>query len=243
MPQSPRSTGGRSTAGEGRRRLNLQAIEASLRTVQKNFASINASLHCRRETMADEIVANMMAGYEFVDQLIADRSALFSLGHLRWLLELNALVLCGRDPAERERHAEHLAATEEHFYGERDDGIRDVVEWYELHKGESVWKRAAGVYIRVLSEPQLFIEGNHRTGALIMSFILATESQPPFVLGIDNARSYFDPSTLITKTSKRSVAMLFRMPKLKKEFAAFLREQADDRYLLGGASACAAGAS
>lgn len=243
MPQSPRSTGGRSTAGEGRRRLNLQAIEASLRTVQKNFASINASLHCRRETMADEIVANMMAGYEFVDQLVADRSALFSMGHLRWLLELNALVLCGRDPRERERHAEHLAATEEHFYGERDDGIRDVVEWYELHKSESVWKRAAGVYIRVLSEPQLFIEGNHRTGALIMSFILATESQPPFVLSIDNARSYFDPSTLITKTSKRSVAMLFRMPKLKKEFAAFLREQADDRYLLGDASACAAEAS
>lgn len=243
MLQSPRSTGGRSTAGEGRRRLNLQAIEASLRTVQKNFASINASLHCRRETMADEIVANMMAGYEFVDQLVADRSTLFSLGHLRWLLELNALVLCGRDPRERERHAEHLAATEEHFYGERDDGIRDVVEWYELHKSESVWKRAAGVYIRVLSEPQLFIEGNHRTGALIMSFILATESQPPFVLSVDNARSYFDPSTLITKTSKRSVAMLFRMPKLKKEFAVFLREQADDRYLLGGASACAVEAS
>lgn len=236
MPQSPHPTGGRSTAGEGRCRLNLQAIEASLRTVQKNFASINVALQSRRETMADEIVANMMAGYAFVDQLIADRSPLFCMGQLRWLLELNALVLCGRDARERERHAEHLAATEEHFYGQRDGGIRDVVEWYELHKGESPWKRAAGVYIRVLSEPQLFIEGNHRTGALIMSFILATDSRPPFVLSVDNAKSYFDPSTLITKTSKRSVAMLFRMPKLKKEFAAFLREQADDRYLVEGAS-------
>ena len=92
---------------------------------------------------------------------------------------------------------------------------------YEHHKGESAWKRAAGVYIRVLSEPQLFIEGNHRTGALIMSYILVKSSRPPFVLTVDNAKAYFDPSTLISKTSKRGLVMLFRMPKLKKQFAAF----------------------
>jgi hypothetical protein len=39
------------------------------------------------------------------------------------------------------------------------------MEWYALHDSESVWKRASGVYIRVLSEPQLFLEGNHRSGA------------------------------------------------------------------------------
>jgi hypothetical protein len=220
--------------------LNLPAIEASLRAVEKDFPRINELLQCRREDMADEIVANMMAGYQFVDQLVAERSKLFAMGHLRWMLELNALVLCGREARERERHAAHLAATEQHFYGDRDGGIRDVVEWYELHKSEPVWKRAAGVYIRVLSEPQLFIEGNHRTGALIMSRILAMDSQPPFVLSIDNAQAYFDPSTLISKTRKHGLAMLFRMPKLKKQFARFLEAQADDRYLLDGAAACAA---
>lgn len=219
--------------------LNLQAIEASLRAVQRDFPRINESLQNRREEMADEIVANMVAGYQFVDHLVAERSELFAMGHLRWMLELNSLVLCGRDVRERERYARHLAATEKHFYGDRDYGIRDIVEWYELHKSESVWKRAAGVYIRVLSEPQLFIEGNHRTGALIVSRILAMDSQPPFVLSVDNAKAYFDPSTLITKTSKRGLAMLFRMPKLKKQFARFLEAQADDRYLLDGAGACA----
>jgi hypothetical protein len=216
--------------------LNLPAIEASLRAVQKDFSRINNLLQCRREEMADEIVANMMAGYQFVDQLVAERSKLFAMGHLRWMLELNALVLCGRDARERENHAAHLAATERHFYGDRDGGVRDVVEWYELHRSESVWKRAAGVYIRVLSEPQLFIEGNHRTGALIMSRILAIDTQPPFVLGVDNAQAYFDPSTLISKTHKRGLAMLFRIPKVKKQFARFLEAQADDRYLLDGAA-------
>ena len=86
--------------------------------------------------------------------------------------------------------------------------------------------------MRLLSEPQLFIEGNHRTGALIMSCILIRDGRPPFVLNTANARGYFDPSTLITKTKKTPISMLFRMPKLKREFAAFLRENADDRYLL-----------
>jgi hypothetical protein len=212
--------------------LNVHAIEASLRAVQRDFPRINKLLHSQREVMADDIVVNMVASYAHVNQLVAERSASFAMGQLRWMLELNALVLCGRDPRERERAATHLAATEEHFYDDSRGGIRDVVEWYEQHKTESVWKRAAGVYIRILSEPQLFIEGNHRTGALIMSSILMMECQPPFVLSIDNAKAYFDPSTLITKTSKRSVAMLFRMPKIKKQFASFLKAQADARYVL-----------
>jgi hypothetical protein len=68
-----------------------------------------------------------------------------------------------------------------------------VMDWYALKEGKSVWRRAAGVYIRILSEPQLFIEGNHRTGALIMSYLLAREGRAPFVLTDDNAREYFNP--------------------------------------------------
>ena len=104
-------------------------------------------------------------------------------------------------------------------------------EWYRLHRDESVWRRAAGVYIRVLSEPQLFIEGNHRTGALIMSYILASEYRPPFVLTVENAQGYFNPSTLITKTKKTSLSMLYRMPAIKKNFAAFLKRQASNAFL------------
>jgi len=182
--------------------------------------------------MHPSIVANMMAGYQFVDSLLAQRLDLFAMGNLRLFLELNALVLCGRDEAERARAAAHLTATEGRFYEQEGGGIRDVVEWYELHRAHSPWRRAAGVYISILSEPELFIEGNHRTGALVMSYILARDGRPPFVLTLGNAKAYFDPSTVITQTRKHSLAATFKVPKIKRNFAKFLKEQADRKYLI-----------
>ncbi|MFZ1415584.1 MAG: hypothetical protein WAS73_13545 [Defluviicoccus sp.] len=216
----------------GKHVLDLNAIESSLRAVQHNFSEINRVLKTPRDSLDDEVVTKMMAGYRYADALAADGVDLFAMGASKHFLELNALVLCGTDPHERAREEAHLKATERRFYEEDRGTISDLAAWYALHCGETVWSRAAGVYVRLLSEPQVFIEGNHRTGALIMSCILVRDGCPPFVLSVDNAQGYFDPSTLITKTKKTAISILFRIPKLKKEFAAFLREKADDRYLL-----------
>lgn len=216
----------------GEHLLDLKAIECALRAVQHNFAEINRFLKARRDSLDDQVIANMMAGYAYVDALSVAGIDLFAMGSSRHFLELNALVLCGTDPHERARDEEHLKATERRFYEDEGGTIRDLAAWYALHRSESAWSRAAGVYVRLLSEPQMFIEGNHRTGALIISCILIRDGRPPFVLNTDNARGYFDPSTLITKTRKTPISLLFRMPKMKREFAAFLRENADDRYLV-----------
>ena len=48
-------------------RLNLQAIEQSLREVQQTFPQINAVLRSRRDSMTEEVFQNMMAGYAFID--------------------------------------------------------------------------------------------------------------------------------------------------------------------------------
>ncbi|MBK8212007.1 MAG: hypothetical protein IPK78_20790 [Rhodospirillales bacterium] len=218
-------------------RLDLDAIEAALRGVQRQFSTINTLLNCRRDSLDDKVVANMMAGYRYVDEALASGADLLAMGNLKHLLELNARVLCGTEPRDRADHAEHLRATEERFYDDQSGGIRDIVEWYRLHRDESVWKRAAGVYVRVLSEPQLYIEGNHRTGALIMSWILASGGRPPFVLTVDNAKEYFDPSSLITRTKRTALAMIYRMPGLKKHFAEFLKAQADAGFLMNPAVA------
>jgi hypothetical protein len=85
--------------------------------------------------------------------------------------------------------------------------------------------------VRILSQPQLYIEGNHRTGALIMSYILLRDGKPPFVLTVDNAKAYFDPSTLIKQTKKTATTMLMKLPGMKKRFAAFLHAQAHEKYL------------
>ena len=125
------------------------------------------------------------------------------------------------------------------FYGEHGAGFGAISEWYRAHRGEPPWQRAAGVYVRGLSEPQLFIEGNHRTGALIMSHILARSGRPPFVLSVDNAVEYFDPSSVIKVTRKSTFTLLFQLPKIKRRFAKFLEAKSDPGYLLGGMAVAA----
>jgi hypothetical protein len=202
--------------------------------VHQEFARINHALSPPRDPMSDDAVTNMMAGYELVDALVADGIDLFAMGNLKYLLELNTTVLCGTDPAKREEYARHRQTTEQRFYEEQHGGIRDLVEWYEGRSGESPWMRAAGVYIRLLSRPQLFVEGNHRTGALAMSYVLVRDNEPPFVLTTENAAMYFDPSAVIQDTEKQGLAMLFRSPGLTRRVATFLLEHADRTYLRQG---------
>ena len=212
-------------------RLNLTAIEKSIRDVQREFPRINEIINSRRDSMTDEVVENMMAGYEFVDHALQVGVDLLNHKYVPGFLELNHIVLCGLSSEARLEHRKHIEATAERFYHQDGFDIGHIVRWYAKHAHESPWKRASGVYIRVLSQPQLYIEGNHRTGALMMSYILARDGEAPFVLNIDNAKAYFDPSTLI-KESKKTIGMrLTKMPRMKARFAKFLQAQANQAYL------------
>jgi prophage maintenance system killer protein len=214
------------------RRLNLPAIEASLRQVQREFATINLRLSGQRDPMSDLVVENLMAGYSYVDVLVDWGIDIFAMGKHKYFLELNNIVLCGPDQELRAEFVQHIAATKVRFYEEPGGGIEDLVEWRARNLHESVWKLAAGLYVRALSKPQLFIEGNHRTGALLASYILLRCNKPPFVLTVDNAIAYFEPSTVIRNTSKLGPVALFQLPGIKKRFARFLEGQADACYLL-----------
>src|SRR4051794_33683070 len=89
------------------------------------------------------------------------------------------------------------------------------------------WALSAKRCLRIVDR----YKGNHRTGALIMSYILARDGKPPFVLSVENAIGYFDPSSVIKGTRKTTFALLFEIPRIKKRFAEFLHGQADRKYL------------
>ncbi|PNG25666.1 hypothetical protein [Methylocella silvestris] len=211
--------------------LNLAAIEAALREVQRVFPQINKELFDRRDSLDDEVIENMMQAYALVDQLLTDRVDIFAMGQLNHWLKLNAVVLCGADPQVVQRHHRLLEATATRFYDEPGAGIGDVMDWYALNRGKSVWRRAAGVFNRILSDPQLFIEGNHRSGALIMSYVLAREGYPPFVLTKENARGFFNPSSVIKKAKKRSFIMQYKFQKFTGLFADYLQNQQNPAFL------------
>jgi hypothetical protein len=215
------------------RRLNLAAIEASLRNVQANFDAINATLSAPRDPLSDRVLEQVLMGYAHVDRLLGQGIDLFATGQSRQLLELNFLVLCGCDYAQRRECAQQMKATEAHFYAPGDGGVAALVAWVRGTRGEPAWRRAASTYIHILSQPQLFIEGNHRTGALVMSWMLAANGKPPFVLSVENAKAYFDPSTLVKNARKRTLAMLLQRPKLVRRFGDLLKADAEVAHVLG----------
>jgi len=208
-------------------RLDLERIEASLRAVQRDFSALNERLLMRREPLTDQIIDNLLDGYAYVDQLLEDGVEVFSERGLDHILELNHIVLCGRDERVRMEYGPHLLETRRRFA----QGIEEVAGWYERKRHKSACRRAAGVYVLLVSQPQLFLEGNHRTGALTASYILAQEGLPPFVLTIKNAVSYFNPSTLIKYRHKEKfLDRQYYLKKYRRAFQAFLEDTLDKRF-------------
>jgi len=211
--------------------LNLSAIEDALWDLQIAFTGINRELCDRRDPLDDEVVVNMLQGYALINQLLTDRIDLFALGSSAYWLKINAVALCGSAGPTAESNRSMRQATESRFYDDAHGGFRELMDWYSFHLGKSVWWRAAGVYIHLLSEPQLFLEGNHRSGALIMSYLLAREGRPPFVLTQGNARGFFNPSSVIKKSKRRGVISSFKLRLLTRSFAEFLKAQQNPRFL------------
>lgn len=207
-------------------------MEYYLKMVQKNFELINESLDMRREPMRDEIVENMLAGYRYVNNLLDQDLSMLEQSGLHHFLELNHIVLCGEDLEKRKDFQQHILATSDRFYSQNEFCIKHLRSWAKKHKHVTSWKRAAGIYILHVSQPQLFFEGNHRTGALLMSSILVRGGKPPFVLTVDNAKAYFDPSSLAKATKKDLMGKLYKLPKIKKKFAKFLEAQANPELLI-----------
>lgn len=206
-------------------RFDLERIEKSLREVQKQLPLLNQKMKPPREQMDDEVVENLLSGYALVNQLLVSDIELLALGSSRYLLELNARVLCGASEQKRQEYTKHILATNRYFYERTDAGIHALMEWYALHRHQSMWHRAAGLYINVLSMPQLFIEGNDRTGTLLMSYILAKEGKEPFVLTTLNAKAYFEFSGLVKTLPANSLTNVFRLSILKNRIANFLKNQ------------------
>ncbi len=128
-------------------------------------------------------------GYAYVDFLVRDRIDVFRYGGSRHLLELNHRVLCGVDPERRLQFAAHIAETERRFYDEA-HGVAEFFDWSERHRDRAAETLAAGAFVRVVSGPQLFIEGNRRTASLLASYCLARRARPPLVVTPDGFADY-----------------------------------------------------
>jgi hypothetical protein len=70
-----------------------------------------------------------------------------------------------------------------------------------------------------------------------MSHILVRAGKPPLVLTPTNAKAYFDPSSLLKGYRKRSLRGMLEIPRLRKRFAGFIRDETDPPLVLPRAPA------
>ena len=211
-------------------RLHLGRIADELHDVQRHFPAINATLNCRRDDFTDTVRENMIAAYEFLDAVVDQGLDLFSRDGLEALLQMNHVVLLGRGYDPR-AFARHISVTRRQFFDNFRDYVKPIRRWYRKHETENPYKVASQVYVGVLSQPQLFQEGNHRTGSLIASGILLQNGCPPFVLTRQNAIAYFNPSSEIKFTDKRTIGGRLRLPKYRGAFREFLKQNVNQAYM------------
>jgi hypothetical protein len=216
-------------------RLHLEAIDSSLKTVEIHWTEIDDELELRGIGRKDTpftatIRMRMMSAYSYLDTLLEQQIAPFSNESIKHMLILNERVHYGTDQQLIAEYTKAITATAEKFYTH----IGPIKNWYDLHtqRGNHTLKIAAEIYVSILGYPQLYIEGNHRTGSLIANWITVYHGFPPFVLSVENAIAYFAPSAEIKSFADKSTWRgQFQLPKYRKSFLTFWENHIDSRYL------------
>ena len=209
--------------------FNLVTIEESLRRFQKEFPAINDRLAIRRETLTETMVDQIVEAYRFLNTLLVKEMDLFTPAGLHALLELNHIVLCGTDAQTRSQYYFHLNETRNSFLRQ----IKPIKDWVlRKRKENDPYALATGFYSRQLSRPQLFLEGNHRTGNIILNYLLVSKRSAPYIVSVDDAHIYLDISGDIKYTENGNhLDTALRMPGHRKRFRSFLKHHVRDRFL------------
>ena len=172
-----------------RKFFDLQKIYENYLLVIDEFDRINTIIDCKRDKFDSAMARNMLQAYNHINNHLASnrRPAMLS-----WkdVLELNLIVHLGLHEETRSEYCRFIRHTEERFEAQ----FPSLMMWYDRHEAseDDPYKIAAGLYVRILARPQLFIEGNHRTGSLVANYYLLLKSREPFVMTPDNAVEFLN---------------------------------------------------
>jgi hypothetical protein len=181
---------------------------------------------------SDDVARRMLQGYAYVDALLQSGGDPFVLGGSRLLLEMNHQVLCGASPERRAEFARHLTATEQRFYEDHLAGADAFYDWAARSRGLEPAAFAARVYCRIVAVPQLFIEGNQRTAALVASFVLGKAGLPPLVATAHTFTTLRALSATCKATDRRSLLSSLGLGwLLDLRMERFIVRTADRRFL------------
>lgn len=223
------------------RRLDIGRIEEALRVLIGLPDMTERWKRLREEPLTDDATRRLIEGYRYVDQLLADRVDLFAYGESEKILELNHRVLCGISPERRASFRSHIEATERHFYDDPRKGISALTERYARWQRHPPETLAGEIYVQAVSAPQLFLEGNSRTAALLASYCLARAGLPPFVVTLGRLDEYHALAERIAALSRDGIAGMLSFGMCARRMAQFIRESSDPTFLTPRTVSAAAG--
>lgn len=210
---------------------NIEKIQKSLKDFKTHFKDINKKLSIKRDFFDDTIYHNILEGYKFINGLLYDNIDIFSPAGLHSLLELNHLILCGTGHKKRIEFHKYILETRSRFYKR----IPQIMKWY--HKAEKKMipeSLATAFYIKILSNPQLFIEGNHRTANILINYILAARERGIMILNRKNAHEYLEVSGSIKFSNKdKIIDKHFSLPGFAKVFKNIIEKDQSRNFLNG----------
>lgn len=212
-------------------RLNLCEIDATLADLGASPRSA-VDGHTREEPMTADSLRRLGEGFRYVDDLLAERAEIFRYGATGSILEINHRVLCGTTPERRLQYADHIAETQRWFYDRPGAGIGALFSWLQRHRTEPPCTLAAGVFVQVLSRPQLFVEGNGRSASLLASYLLARAGLPPLVVTAGDYPAYAALVDRCQAIERASLTSAFAVSGATAAVASFIRQAADRRFLL-----------
>lgn len=172
-------------------RFDLLAISQALHGLRHEMDRINHRLEHEQVVFNKQSVNQIVQAYGMLDHYLGSGVQLLSMGQSSEVLSLNHCVLFGQENADETNYQKAYHASERHFYRVGSYGIGDMIEWYSRHQNQTAWRQAAGVYLNTIGPPQLFLEGNHRTGVLLANYVLARSNKPPLVLDGQLAPGWF----------------------------------------------------
>jgi hypothetical protein len=214
------------------RAVDIERVRSSLRSFQEEFEPINRRLTLHREPFTDDMLEHILSAYRFLNGLMEKNVELFSLAGLHSMLELNHIVLCGTEPALRYEYHRHILETRTRFQAR----IHGLYQWVvrqrrHMHPVDV----AVGFYWRALSQPQLFIEGNHRTGNILLNYLLISHKRAPFFISSENAYDYLEVSGDIKFADKTKFqGSLIQLPGHGRSLRRLLDQYGNMAYLVEG---------
>jgi len=211
----------------GARAFGIKDIKIPLKRFQEFFPHLNEyELKPRREPFDNAHFNNIIRGYEHVNGILRKKTDITPND----LIELNMLCLYGactkdlRDPKKNTNMLLEYSSAVEVNRKKFSAHISPVWKYYERNKGADPFNLASGIYILMVSCPQLFVEGNQRTGSLMMAFILASRGRKPFVLDSYNAAKFLNLSEKIKLTRRNRFFERLRLPKHRGDLRNYLLE-------------------